>query len=126
VHPDLGVKLAMATSHTSRNTRPRDGGAGLRAVGHAQLASRPDLDVVIYGHSHVPALDRAPAGGVYANPGAWLDAPTFLGIDDASISLRRWTGSAEGDRLDSLDFHSEKALPEPQELRGSIGRDETV
>lgn len=113
LHPDLGVRLARATSHTSRNTRPRDGGAGLRAVALRALEADPALDLVIFGHSHVPALERASSGGVYANPGAWLDAPTYLTIDAESIVLRRWDGSAEGHRLDALDRRTEKALPKP-------------
>lgn len=110
IHPDLGVWLAQRSSHTSRNTRPKDGGRGLRDVAHATLGARTDLDLVVYGHSHVTALERMPSGGVYANPGAWLDAPTFLSIDDAAISLRRWDGSAEGHRLDALDRRTEKPL----------------
>jgi UDP-2,3-diacylglucosamine hydrolase len=113
LHPDFAVKLARATSHTSRNTRPRDNGAGLRAVGVNMLASRPQLDLVIMGHSHVPTMERASTGGVFANPGAWLDSPTYLVIDDNAITLRRWTGSAEGDRLDSLDRRTEKPLAKP-------------
>jgi UDP-2,3-diacylglucosamine hydrolase len=110
IHPDVGVWLAKRSSHTSRNTRPKDGGRGLRDVAHATLSARHELDLVIYGHSHVTALERAASGGVYANPGAWLDAPTFLSIDDRSIVLRQWDGSAEGHRLDALDRRAEKSL----------------
>ena len=121
LHPDWGVRLAMATSHTSRSTRPRDGGAGLRAIALEQLAGQEELDLVVFGHSHVPALDRGPTGGVYANPGCWLDGPTYLCIDDARISLRRWDGSAEGHSLNVLDRRAEKPLSEPQELGWRIG-----
>jgi UDP-2,3-diacylglucosamine hydrolase len=113
LHPDWGVALASFSSHTSRNTRPRDGGAGLRSVGLASLAADPGLDLVIYAHSHVAALERAPSGGVYANAGGWLNTPTFLQLDDDAISLRRWDGSAEGHRLDALDRRSEEPVPKP-------------
>jgi UDP-2,3-diacylglucosamine hydrolase len=113
LHPDLGVRLAMATSHTSRNTRARDGGAGLRSIAFERLAAQRGLDLVVFGHSHVAALERSPTGGVYANPGCWLEGPTFLSIDDARISLRRWDGSAEGDSLNVLDRRPEEPLAEP-------------
>ena len=74
------------------------------------LASRPDLELLIYGHSHVPALMRMPAGSVYANAGSWLDAPTFLRATSERVELRRWDGSAEGLHLDALDRVTEKAL----------------
>jgi UDP-2,3-diacylglucosamine hydrolase len=110
IHPDLGMWLAMASSHTSRSTRPRDGGAGLRTIALDALASTRDLDLVVFGHSHVQALERGSTGGVYANPGCWLDSPTFLHIDDGAISLRRWDGSAEGHRLDVLDRRAKESL----------------
>ena len=55
-------------------------------------------------------LERLPTGTVYANPGSWLDAPTFLRLTTERIELRRWDGSAEGLHLDALDRVSEKAL----------------
>jgi UDP-2,3-diacylglucosamine hydrolase len=103
LHPDWGTALATYSSHTSRTTRARDGGEGLRQVGLRTLRANTALDLVVYGHSHVPALERVETGGIYANPGAWLSEPTFLIIDDTTIRRQRWTGSAEGDRLDALD-----------------------
>jgi hypothetical protein len=32
---------------------------------------------------------------VYANPGAWLDAPTFLKFTPDRVSLCRWDGTIE-------------------------------
>ncbi len=103
LHPDWGTALAQYSSHTSRHSRPRDGGEGLRQVALRTLRAEPALDLVVYGHSHVGALERVETGGVYANPGAWLNEPTYLVIDDTSVTRRRWGGSAEGDRLDALD-----------------------
>ena len=77
------------------------------------LADSPPLDLVVFGHSHVPALERAPGGGVYANAGSWLDAPTFLKLTPQRIELRSFDGSAEGVRLDSIDRRPEKALGHP-------------
>lgn len=103
--PDFASRLASGSSQASRtNMRARDGGAGLRRIAMDHLArgaSAPEL--VILGHSHVVALERAPGGGVYANPGTWLDEPTFLRITADRVELRRWDGSPEGHRLDALD-----------------------
>jgi UDP-2,3-diacylglucosamine pyrophosphatase LpxH len=79
-------------------------------VAFAGLGAEPTIDLVILGHSHVAALERAPTGGIYANAGGWLADPTFLVIEDDAISLRRWDGSAEGHRLDSLDRGAKKPL----------------
>jgi UDP-2,3-diacylglucosamine hydrolase len=102
--PDLASRLASGSSQASRtNMRARDGGAGLRRIAMDYLAAASGPELVILGHSHVVALERAPNGGVYANPGTWLDEPTFLRITAERVELCRWDGSAEGHRLDALD-----------------------
>lgn len=103
LHPDLASRLAMGSSHASRNYQPRDHGRGLRAVAEATLNADPSLELLVFGHSHVAALERMPSGNVYANAGSWLDAPTFLAITPERIALRRWEGSAEGPDLYALD-----------------------
>ena len=112
LHPDLGSRLANGSSHASRTYRAHDEGAGLRDVAAAALASDRSLELVVFGHSHVATLARVPGGGLYANPGSWLDAPGFLHVTPERLELRRWTGSAEGDRVDAFDRLPQKALPE--------------
>ena len=89
----------------------RDGGEGLRRVAHGTLTATQGLELVIFGHSHVATLERTAGGGVYANAGSWLDEFTYLEVTSERISLNRWNGSAEGDRLHALDRLAEKALP---------------
>jgi UDP-2,3-diacylglucosamine hydrolase len=113
LHPDWGTRLARRSSHASRTYRARDGGAGLRSVAHATLDADAELELLVLGHSHVPALERASRGGVYANAGSWLDAPTYLSVMPERIELREWNGSAEGHRLDAIDRRPEKALAHP-------------
>jgi UDP-2,3-diacylglucosamine hydrolase len=110
LHPDFGTRLATHSSHASRTYGARDQGRGLAKIASETLASRRDLELLIYGHSHVPALMRAGTGGVYANAGSWLDAPTFLRLTNERIELRQFDGSAEGLHLDALDRIAEKAL----------------
>ena len=113
LHPDWGTRLATGSSSASRTHRARDGGAGLRSVAFGALAADRALELVIYGHSHVAALERSSTGGVYANAGSWLDQPSYLRITPEQIELCRWDGSAEGERLDAIDRRAaEEALPE--------------
>jgi UDP-2,3-diacylglucosamine hydrolase len=111
LHPDWATRLAMGSSQTSRSYQPRDEGRGLREVARATLAARHDLDLLIYGHSHVAALERMPSGNVYANAGSWLDAPTYLLVTPERVALREWHGSPDGVNLHALDRIPEEALP---------------
>lgn len=93
LHPDWGTALALRSSHTSRNYRPRDGGEGLRSVAHARLAAADAPRLVVFGHSHVAALEQVGRGS-FANPGPWLDAPRFLRITPERVEACRWTGTS--------------------------------
>jgi UDP-2,3-diacylglucosamine hydrolase len=91
LHPDFATRVALRSSHTSRNMRPRDGGEGLRRVAHARLHASDAPQLLVFGHSHVPTLERI-GRGVFANPGAWLDAPRMLRITPDEVALTRWDG----------------------------------
>jgi len=92
LHPDFGTWVALKSSHTSRNMRPRDGGAGLRLVADQRLGAANAPQLLVFGHSHVTTLERMHRG-VFANPGAWIDGPTFLRLTPGRVELCRWTGS---------------------------------
>ncbi len=100
IHPDLGARLALGSSHASRTYKAKDDGEGLRRVAHDTLAADADLDVLIFGHSHIPALERTASGKVYANAGTWIGDSTYLRLSSDDISLCRWTGQVE--RIGSL------------------------
>jgi len=104
--PDLATRLAFTSSQTSRTTRARDGGVGLRRVALDYLAAPDAPELVILGHSHVETIERAPGGGIYANPGSWLNAPTYLRVDTDRIELRRW----EANGVDTVVEAMEKRL----------------
>jgi UDP-2,3-diacylglucosamine hydrolase len=111
LHPDWATRLAVRSSQASRTYQPRDAGRGLREVARATLAADATLELLIYGHSHVAALERMPAGNVYANAGSWLDAPTYLVVSPSRVALREWSGSTDGPDLHALDRVAEKPLP---------------
>lgn len=108
LHPDWASRLALGSSTASRVHRARDEGRGLRAYAESELEKDRKLDLLVYGHSHVAALERMPGGGVFANAGSWLDAPTFLRLTPKAVELLEWDGSAEGKRLDSVDLRAKK------------------
>lgn len=93
IHPDIATWIALRTSHTSRNMRPRDRGEGLRRVAVARLDADPALRLYVYGHTHAPALEQVASGAVFANPGAWMDEPTFLRITAERVELARLDGA---------------------------------
>ena len=110
LHPDFATRLAMGSSSTSRNYAPRDVGRGLRAVAEGAMAADRSLELVVFGHSHVAGLERMAGGGVYANAGSWLDAPTYLTVTPERVSLRSFDASPEGANLHTLERVAEKTL----------------
>jgi UDP-2,3-diacylglucosamine hydrolase len=151
---DLASRLASGSSNASRTYRARDKGAGLRAVAARLLTAPSGPELVVFGHSHVPALERL-GSGVYANAGAWTDAPdgpgpTYLVVTPHRISLYAWLQRAEGappgvpvkredsraalparegaKLLDGIDRRvlSQEQPTRPQESLGVIGGDEPV
>lgn len=103
IHPDLGSRLATGSSEASRVHGAHDEGSGLQKVAFARLAEDPSLELVVFAHSHVAALERAPTGGIYANAGSWLDAPTYLRVTPDRVELRQFgSGSAEDQCIHAL------------------------
>jgi UDP-2,3-diacylglucosamine hydrolase len=114
LHPDLATRLASGSSNASRNYAARDHGRGLRVAAERVAVANPSIELVLFGHSHVPTLERLSGGAAYANAGSWLDSPTFLRITPDEIALRRWEagprGSTESADLDVLNRAAKKAL----------------
>jgi UDP-2,3-diacylglucosamine hydrolase len=103
IHPDWASILAHGSSNASRTYRAKDEGRGLRSLAEKALAKSKELDLLVYGHSHVPALEKINGAGVFANAGSWLDAPTFLRLTDEAIELLEWDGSTQGKCLNSIN-----------------------
>jgi len=110
LHPDIATPLATGSSHASRTYVAGDRGRGLHDAAVRAATADPSREIIVYGHSHVATLERLPGGAIYANPGSWLDAPTYLRVATDRISLRQWDGSAESADLHAFDRSPEKAL----------------
>jgi UDP-2,3-diacylglucosamine hydrolase len=101
LHPNTATSIALRSSHTSRARRAGDEGRGLHAVASGWMQGHGDPELVVFGHSHIPALVSA-GRGIYANAGAWYLDRQFLRITDAEVSRLEWNGSASGRVLDVM------------------------
>ncbi len=110
--PDLATALAGGSSGASRSYASRDRGKGLHDAAARALTARRDINLLVYGHSHVASLEQITPTQIYGNPGSWLDAPHFLRITADRVALREWTGSAESADLHAFDRPAEESLTE--------------
>lgn len=117
LHPDFATRIATSASGASRDHRALDEGEALRVSAFAALGRRRDLDLLIYGHSHIPVVLNAPRG-VYANAGGWAERPTYLIITEDRVGLYEWNGSADGTELDAVYWRPEEPLTDAEELGG--------
>ncbi len=126
VHPDFGTRLALGTSEASRVHSAEDNGIGLRDVALARIAAPGGPNAVVFGHSHVAGLTRAPNGGVYANPGGWGDVPRYLRFTETRVELLEPLESGEDRRLDLVEHGTDEALPDTSEGIGRVRGDESM
>ncbi len=119
LHPNFASWLALKSSHTSRGRRAGDEGRGLHAVASSWMQTPEDPELVVFGHSHIPAL--IPAGrGVYGNAGAWYLDRQYLLLTDTQVQRVQWDGSAEGHVLDVIERGAQEALSKREEPVGRI------
>lgn len=108
IHPDLLARVQPYTTSTRRQLQRAAEGYGGGPKRHAKaiekwaleaLQSDPLLDMVVAGHSHLPAKLHAGAGRYYVNAGDWITHFTYVAIParDAPPIIRRWSG---GDAVD--------------------------
>lgn len=89
---DFGVRLAQWVSRRLHDDAPDpDVVASLRRYARRVLHASA-VDVVVMGHSHVPALHDAP-DGAYLNTGSWYGTRTFGRLDSDGIHLCEWNGT---------------------------------
>ncbi|MFA7228159.1 MAG: UDP-2,3-diacylglucosamine diphosphatase [Melioribacteraceae bacterium] len=89
VHPDLGIKIASATSKTSRDyTANKNYGTIDGLFETAKLKIDSGFDYVIFGHSHERTLTKHNLG-YYINLGSWLEQPCY-GKFNESFEIIDW------------------------------------
>ena len=83
--PSVGDWMAgrvSRTEHRAKRLEPletRD--EALEEFARAKLAKEPDLDLVVFGHTHIPRLEEVAPRRWYANAGDWVYNRTYLVLD---------------------------------------------
>jgi UDP-2,3-diacylglucosamine hydrolase len=96
LHPDVGDRLARLVSTTeSKHGTPgavhAERAAALRSWARRELDRRPELDLVLAGHTHTPTVDEVARGRYYINTGDWINHFTYLVLTaGGEPELRCW------------------------------------
>jgi len=101
IHPDMAWGIANRVSRTSEREAHGFKGAKARAgiletEALRLLDERPDLDLVVFGHSHVPALKAVGDGRFYVNSGDWIGNRTYTVVSEAGVEQFDWDGGQAG------------------------------
>ena len=102
LHPDLGAGLARRVSRTERRAldeRPdyaRARNEVLRAWARTRLQEDPSLDLVAFGHTHLPDRTEVDENRWILNTGDWVYRRTYT-VLEAGVppGIRAW--EADGD-----------------------------
>ena len=92
IHPDIGVPLARHASRTEEweaTELPTEGSRAGHLTTYAQklLEELPDLDLVVFGHTHNPELREISPGQFYLNSGDWIHHNSFAIVSSTEIRL---------------------------------------
>ena len=89
LHPDIGMKLADASSATSRESQVNRN-PYLDATDYLEYARRKiaeGFDYIIMGHTHIPLLKKL-EGGYYMNSGNWFRDYSYGIFKDGELKLK--------------------------------------
>ena len=94
IHPDFGFGLvhkmsAYLEAHRDPELINRAAAAQARFA-QAKLSERPELDLVVMGHTHRAELQPAGENRWYLNPGGWVDGGNYAVISRDGPELRRF------------------------------------
>ncbi|MEX0980316.1 MAG: UDP-2,3-diacylglucosamine diphosphatase [Gemmatimonadota bacterium] len=102
LHPDIGARIAQRVSRTESygeelTGEDRDRSAALEAWAIQKLIDEPELDMVLLGHSHIPAVVEVGPGRYYMNAGDWIRHKSFIVLEDgAEPRLEYWGEESAG------------------------------
>jgi UDP-2,3-diacylglucosamine hydrolase len=97
VHPDLGHAMVRRLSPYLAG-KARNEAARMEAAAHQReharrvLSTRPDLNLVVLGHTHVSALLEVGPRQWYLNPGAWAEGLCYARVVEDGPVLERFDG----------------------------------
>ena len=97
VHPDLGARLASLLSRSESHDGPPGEGSRMRSEALEALAVRElkrdaALDIVVFGHTHIPVLAEV-GGRYYINPGKWMGDRSYAVIEASGPPrIEKWRG----------------------------------
>jgi UDP-2,3-diacylglucosamine hydrolase len=88
-----GTRAFVARHARGESTGPKPSAAPIEAWARAALAAEPSLDLVLAGHSHLPAFAEVAPGRYYVNTGDWIEHMTYavLPPGDGAPELRCWS-----------------------------------
>jgi len=101
IHPDLASRIARLTSKTSRKYLAPPAGNDFsearsirlfRDIADARL--RDGYDAVVYGHCHVPLVEKR-HGGTLILLGDWITHDTYITLENGTFSLNAWHSGRE-------------------------------
>ncbi len=102
VHPDLADRFVQRISRTGARSAAERARSGVRAkileeYAAEQFETRADIDLVIFGHCHIPQLRSFGAGRYYINSGDWIEHRTYTLVTPDEVRQREWDGRAPGE-----------------------------
>lgn len=102
------IALALKVAHVSRKRNSVKCQDGTTSSLYKELLEKRDafdgVKLSIIGHVHHSALETSGDGWIYANPGTWLKAPTFLCVTDEAVSLHELESSSTASLLKQVQI----------------------
>ncbi len=99
LHPDVGFWLAdklsgILADQTRTPAALAQAASAQEAFAKGLLARRPDLDLVILGHTHLALVRSVAPRRWYVNPGAWMDGGCYAMLTPEGPRLERFAPGA--------------------------------